>query len=180
MMSSLVSFGYQKIGLTDETRDLRDLDDARLAIELLRADLGVVDRELRLGRAAICAAPSRRCSSRYVRRWSQGRVRTSPRGCRRQETDPRRPSPNRRRRTGAGSRGAPEDAAGTGPHRRPRKRSRSIWPPTKPRTGETAAKSPGATSPGAKSRGAKKPAAKKKARKPAARKEPAPKADEQG
>ena len=46
MMSSLVSFGYQKMGLTDETGDLRDLGDARLAIELLRANLGVVEREM--------------------------------------------------------------------------------------------------------------------------------------
>jgi hypothetical protein len=44
-MISLVSFGYQKMGLTDETRDLRDLGDARLAIELLRANLEVVERE---------------------------------------------------------------------------------------------------------------------------------------
>ena len=36
MMLSLVTLGYQKLGLTDETRELRDLDDARLAIELLR------------------------------------------------------------------------------------------------------------------------------------------------
>jgi hypothetical protein len=45
MMISLVSFGYQKMGLTDETSELRDLDDARLAIELLRANLEVVERE---------------------------------------------------------------------------------------------------------------------------------------
>jgi hypothetical protein len=45
MMISLVSFGYQKMGLTDETRELRDLGDARLAIELLRANLEVVERE---------------------------------------------------------------------------------------------------------------------------------------
>jgi hypothetical protein len=45
MAISLVSFGYQKMGLTDETRELRDLDDARLAIELLRADVGVLERE---------------------------------------------------------------------------------------------------------------------------------------
>lgn len=36
MMLSLVTVGYQKLGLTDETRELRDLDGARLAIELLR------------------------------------------------------------------------------------------------------------------------------------------------
>ena len=40
MMLSLVTLGYQKLGLTDETRELRDLEDARLAIELLR---GVID-----------------------------------------------------------------------------------------------------------------------------------------
>ncbi len=45
MMISLVSFGYQKMGLTDETSELRDLGDARLAIELLRATLEVVERE---------------------------------------------------------------------------------------------------------------------------------------
>ena len=35
MMVSLVSFGYQKLGLTGETAELRDLDDAHYAIELL-------------------------------------------------------------------------------------------------------------------------------------------------
>jgi hypothetical protein len=45
MAVSLVSFGYQKLGLTAETRDLRDLGDARLAIELLRAELDVLSRE---------------------------------------------------------------------------------------------------------------------------------------
>jgi hypothetical protein len=40
MMLSLVTLGYQKLGLTDETRELRNLEDARLAIELLR---GVID-----------------------------------------------------------------------------------------------------------------------------------------
>ena len=39
MMLSLVTLGYQKLGLTDETRELRNLDDARLAIELLRGVL---------------------------------------------------------------------------------------------------------------------------------------------
>jgi hypothetical protein len=45
MAISLVSFGYQKMGLTDETRELRDLDDARLAIELLRAVIDTLDRQ---------------------------------------------------------------------------------------------------------------------------------------
>lgn len=46
MAVSLVSFGYQKLGLTTETRELRDLGDARVAIELLRAELDVLSREL--------------------------------------------------------------------------------------------------------------------------------------
>jgi len=45
MMISLVSFGYQKLGLTDQTSELRNLSDARFAIELLRANLEVVERE---------------------------------------------------------------------------------------------------------------------------------------
>jgi hypothetical protein len=45
MMVSLVSFGYQKMGLTAETDELRDMGDARVAIELLRATLGVIERE---------------------------------------------------------------------------------------------------------------------------------------
>lgn len=44
-MISLVTLGYQKLGLTSETRDLRDLADARLAIELLRVMVDVVARE---------------------------------------------------------------------------------------------------------------------------------------
>jgi hypothetical protein len=50
MMIELVRFGYQKLGLTDDTSELRDLDDARLAIELLRATLEVVEREQGAGR----------------------------------------------------------------------------------------------------------------------------------
>jgi len=45
MMVSLISFGYQKLGLTGETAELRDLDDAHFAIELLGALLKVSDRE---------------------------------------------------------------------------------------------------------------------------------------
>lgn len=45
MMVGLVTVGYQKLGLTEHTRELRDLDDAHLAIEILRATLSVVERE---------------------------------------------------------------------------------------------------------------------------------------
>lgn len=45
MMVGLVTVGYQKLGLTEHTRELRDLDDAHMAIELLRATLDVAERE---------------------------------------------------------------------------------------------------------------------------------------
>ena len=45
MAISLVSFGYQKMGLTEETRELLDLGDARLAIELLRAVTETLDTQ---------------------------------------------------------------------------------------------------------------------------------------
>jgi hypothetical protein len=44
-MVGLVNFGSQKMGLLDETREVRDLDDARLSIELVRAILAVLERE---------------------------------------------------------------------------------------------------------------------------------------
>jgi hypothetical protein len=44
-MVGLVNFGSQKMGLLDETREVRDLADARLSIELIRAILEVVERE---------------------------------------------------------------------------------------------------------------------------------------
>jgi hypothetical protein len=46
LMLDLVTIGYQKLGLTPETADLRDLSDAGLLIDLLRATLGVVENEL--------------------------------------------------------------------------------------------------------------------------------------
>ena len=45
-MVGLVNFGSQKMGLLEETREVRDLADARLSIELVRAILEVIEREL--------------------------------------------------------------------------------------------------------------------------------------
>src|SRR5664279_4685755 len=45
MAVSLIQVGYQKMGLTEETRELRSLDDVRLAIDLLRALLPVLRTE---------------------------------------------------------------------------------------------------------------------------------------
>jgi hypothetical protein len=44
-MVGLVNFGSQKMGLHEETREVRDLTDARLSIELVRAILEVIERE---------------------------------------------------------------------------------------------------------------------------------------
>jgi hypothetical protein len=44
-MVGLVNFGSQKMGLLEETREVRDLADARLSIELVRAILEVIERE---------------------------------------------------------------------------------------------------------------------------------------
>jgi hypothetical protein len=43
IMLTLVTVGYQKLGLTGETRELRDLAEAHLAIELLRGIIGAID-----------------------------------------------------------------------------------------------------------------------------------------
>lgn len=45
MALSIVSFGTQKLGLAEGTEDLRDLNDSRVSIELLRAVLDVLDRQ---------------------------------------------------------------------------------------------------------------------------------------
>lgn len=45
MALGLVNFSSPKLGLTDETRALRDLEDVRVSIELLRAVVGVLDAE---------------------------------------------------------------------------------------------------------------------------------------
>jgi hypothetical protein len=49
-MVGLVNFGMQKMGLQEETHGVRDLDDARMSIELVRAILDVLEREQDDGR----------------------------------------------------------------------------------------------------------------------------------
>ena len=45
MMVTLVTVGYEKLGLTGQTRELRDLGDARVAIESLRRLIEVIEGE---------------------------------------------------------------------------------------------------------------------------------------
>jgi hypothetical protein len=53
IMVTLVTIGYQKLGLTTETRDLQNLEDAHLAIEVLRSLVETVGREV--GEAQVAA-----------------------------------------------------------------------------------------------------------------------------
>jgi hypothetical protein len=43
VLIQISSIGYRRLGLTDETRDERDLDQSRLAIETMRALLPVLE-----------------------------------------------------------------------------------------------------------------------------------------
>ena len=61
MMVTLVTVGYEKLGLTEQTRELRDLGDARVAIESLRRLIEVVESEA-TPRSAASARRWRRCS----------------------------------------------------------------------------------------------------------------------
>ena len=45
LVIALVNFSSPKLGLSDETQPVRDLDDVRVSIELIRAVLDVVERE---------------------------------------------------------------------------------------------------------------------------------------
>lgn len=45
MVVAAFNYSYPKLGLSDETRSVRHLGDVRLSIELVRAVLGVLERE---------------------------------------------------------------------------------------------------------------------------------------
>ncbi len=45
MVIAAVNFSYPKLGLSDETHAVRDLNDVRVSIELIRAILEVLERE---------------------------------------------------------------------------------------------------------------------------------------
>ena len=45
MVIAAVNFSYPKLGLSDETHPVRDLNDVRVSIELIRAILEVLERE---------------------------------------------------------------------------------------------------------------------------------------
>jgi len=139
MMIGLVTFGYQKMGLTDETSELRDLGDARLAIELLRANLEVVEREQGEGRTRDVRSTLAQMQLGYAQ--AVHLVGAAP-AARPQAAEPAAEEP------------AAEGPAASGPAAT--KAAPKKAPPPKP-----AAKKPAAKKPAVKKIAPKKPAAKK-------------------
>jgi len=144
MMIGLVTFGYQKMGLTDETSELRDLGDARLAIELLRANLEVVEREQGEGRTRDVRSTLAQMQLGYAQ--AVHLVGAAP-AARPQAAEPAAEEP-------AAEEPAAEEPAASGPAAT--KAAPKKAPPPKP-----AAKKPAAKKPAVKKIAPKKPAAKK-------------------
>jgi len=161
MMISLVSFGYQKMGLTDETRELRDLGDARLAIELLRANLEVVEREQGADRTRDVRSTLAQMQLGYAQAVHLAGEAPATRP---QDSDA----------TVAGETGVQPESAAAGPAAGAPAESEPAAekaPPRRPAAKKAATKRAAPNKPATKQPAAKKPAAKKPAaKKPAARK----------
>ncbi len=161
MAVSLVQVGYQKMGLTDETRELRSLEDARLAIDLLRAVLPVLHTASSRLPLADLEGTLAQMQLNYVR------------AAQMPDAVPRdqRPADGGREADEAGDGGA--EAPGGAPRERA---AETPEPSEEPRPAEeppakAAPKKPAAKRPAAKKPAAKKPAAGKPAGdKPAAKK----------
>lgn len=149
MMIGLVSFGYQKMGLTGETEAVRDLDDARLSIELLRANLDVVEREHGPGRTGDLRATLAQMQLGYARavQLAGAPSRSSA------EAPPAEAS-------------AQDEPVGEAPSEPSPAAAPDVAPEAEPAGGEPAAEKPAGRKPAAKKSAPRKPAAKG----PAARK----------
>jgi hypothetical protein len=152
MAVSLVQVGYQKMGLTEETRELRSLGDARLAIDLLRALLPVLRAESSKLPLADLEGTLAQMQLNYVRATQL------------EEAGPRDERPAGEAR-GAGEAGVGRDEA---PADDARERTAETPEPAKePEPAEEAAsaapKKPAGKRPSAKKPAGKKPAAKKSA-----------------
>ena len=169
-MLGLVNFGSQKMGLLDETREVRDLGDARLSIELVRAILEVIEREqgpdrtrglhdalaqMQLAYAhAVQLDNAERAATREAPPAADGEVPAEP------EAAASEPGPTGAEPAGGGPTVEAEAAAGEVPASEP----------------APAAKKPSAKRPAAGKAPPRKPSAKKKTaekKKPAAKKRPA-------
>jgi len=152
MMVGLVSFGYQKMGLTGETEELRDLRDARLAIELLRATLGVVERDVGEAQTRDLHSTLAQMQLSYARAVQIGGGAES-RSAERPAAEPSAAEPEAAPAAEAPASGSP--AAESAAARKPAAK--------KPAAKKPAAKKPAAKKPAAKKTAAKKPAPTKKA-----------------
>jgi hypothetical protein len=176
MMVTLVTVGYEKLGLTEQTRELRDLGDARVAIESLRRLIEVVEGEgdpevaslrstlaqMQLNFARVASAEPRRdaATPRAPAAAEQAQPAAPPEE--RSAADSRAPREGEDR---------PAKQADGGP-----RRGAATPKPTakKPTAKKPVAKKPAAKKPPVKKPAAKKPIAKKAtARRPAAKKPPA-------
>ena len=163
MMISLVTFGYQKMGLTDETRELRDLGDARLAIELLRANLEVVEREQGEGRTRDVRSTLAQMQLGYAQAVQLGGAAPAPRP---QAAEPVAEEPAADEADASELAGAPEPTDAAEPAGAPEPAA------AEPADAPAAARKPAAKKAAAKKAAVKKAAPKKPAVKKAAPKKP--------
>ncbi len=163
MMISLVTFGYQKMGLTDETRELRDLGDARLAIELLRANLEVVEREQGEGRTRDVRSTLAQMQLGYAQAVQLGGAAPAPRP---QAAEPVAEEPAADEADASELAGAPEPTDAAEPAGAPEPAA------AEPADAPAAARKPAAKKAAAKKAAVKKAAPKKPAAKKAAPKKP--------
>ena len=174
MMVSLISFGYQKLGLTGETLELRDLGDAHFAIEALGALLKVVDREQGGAQTRDLHSTLAQMQLGYVQALELAGERPPEPEAEERRAAPAAEAPPAEPHAAPAAdepeAKAPAERAGTaeagsgGPE---------VETAAEEPEAETAADRPAATKPAGKKAAAKKPAAKKPAaRKPAAKKAP--------
>jgi hypothetical protein len=115
MMMSFVAVGYQKLGLTAETRSLRDLDDAHLSIELLRVMIDVLAREHGVADVEAFRSTLDTMQLNYVRASEQGKAGPAAAGDPVPETEPApETDPVPETEPAPGSESAPEGEPGPG------------------------------------------------------------------
>jgi hypothetical protein len=155
MMVSLVTIGYQKLGLTDETRDLRDLGDARVAIEALRRLIEVLEGEGERDQASALHATLASMQLAFAR------VAAEPEAAREKD----RAGSGAETKAGPEVEGsgaaAPSSAAEPEEEVPAKSRSSATRKAGGGRRGATAAKKPAAKKPAARKPAVKKPSAKK-------------------
>jgi outer membrane biosynthesis protein TonB len=182
-MVGLVNFGSQKMGLLEETREVRDLDDARLSIELVRAILAVIERgpgderthglhdALAQMQLAYAHAVQLDNAERAAGREEAPASAASPAAAAASEPADERPAATADRGAAADEPEPRAAEAEPGPREEPASEAGSSA--AEPERREPAAAKKPAPKPAAEKKRAKKPAEKKPAKKPGPKKKPA-------